>query len=692
MSGFSPHPPLQFDESGAPLSALYGDVYRSRAGAWDEARTVFVEGCGLGETWAGAGVGAAPGGSVGSPSGDSHGSFTILELGFGLGVNFLSTLRAWREARARGGTGARGARLHFVSVEAHPLAADDMRRGLAALGSRGADAVDMAKLLAAWPPPLPGLHRIEFDAAGATLTLAFGDALRTVPSLQLAADAIYLDGFAPSRNPQMWAPPLMKTLARLARPGARLATYSSAPQVRQALHDAGFEIELLPGHGGKRRRLAARYAPRWRSFGAPAAAPAWAAREAIVVGAGLAGAATAAGLARRGWRVTVLERGERAGGGGSSQPLLAEHPHLSPDDNLLARLSRFALLRRQAGRAHGAPPPLGRIELDADAAQTRVRQQMLARLGFPVSFVRAVARDEASDLAGRSLPRGGLWFPDADVVDPAAAIAAWLGTEGSTATDAGDAADAICAADTTGAPDRIELRCRVEAARLQRHGHGWRVLGADGSALAEAPLVVLANAGDAVRLGGLDSVRLQRLCGQSTRVPQRRAGPLRCVLGGDAYAVPLGADLLIGASFDERPDAAPSPAADLDNLRRFAAAVGGDAGQWLPEARTAAFGERFAAIDRLPLIGQLPDEAAARAEAAALLRNDRLTLPRAGGLYAACAFGSRGLLWATLAGELLPALIEGEPLPLERELLRAIDPARFVKRRLREGAHAVSPT
>ncbi|MBN9429051.1 MAG: bifunctional tRNA (5-methylaminomethyl-2-thiouridine)(34)-methyltransferase MnmD/FAD-dependent 5-carboxymethylaminomethyl-2-thiouridine(34) oxidoreductase MnmC, partial [Burkholderiales bacterium] len=162
-----------------------------------------------------------------------------------------------------------------------------------------------------------------------------------------------------------------------------------------------------------------------------------------------------------------------------------------------------------------------------------------------------------------------------------------------------------------------------------------------------------------------------------------QTGSLRCVLGGEAYAAPLGDDILIGASFDPRADAAPSPSADLDNLHKLAAMIDGDATQWVAHACTAGFGERFAAIDRLPLIGQLPDEAAACRAAAELLRNDRLPLPRAGGLYAAFAFGSRGLLWATLAGVLLPAMIEGAPLPLERELLRAIDPARFVKRMLR---------
>ncbi|MBN9426520.1 MAG: tRNA (5-methylaminomethyl-2-thiouridine)(34)-methyltransferase MnmD, partial [Burkholderiales bacterium] len=486
MPALEPHPPLSFDESGAPLSSLYGDVFRSRAGAGDEALAVFVDGCGLRERW----MEAAPA----FPA-----VFTVLELGFGLGVNFLSTLRAWRECTARGGAAARGMRLHYVSVEAHPLTADDLGRGLTALDlwdkeddSHGAYTAAQ-RLVDDWPLPLPGMHLIEFGDDTASLTLAFGDAAQKVPSLHLAADAIYLDGFAPSRNPQMWAAPLMKALARLSRPGTRLATYSSAQPVRQALQEAGFELKVLPGHGGKRRRLVAVYAPRWRTFAAPAAAQTWPTREAVVVGAGLAGAAVAAGLARHGWRVTVLERAARAGSGGSAQPLLAEHPHLSPDDNLLARLSRFALLRRHAERrgqagepsrrprhGHGVPAE-GRLELHADAAEEATRDAMLARLGFPAEFVRAVSREEASDLAGRALPRGGLWFACAGIAEPAALIAGWLGT----------------------APALIDLRCGSAVAELQRSGERWRLLNPEGKLLAEAPLVVLANAGDAARLGQL---------------------------------------------------------------------------------------------------------------------------------------------------------------------------------------------
>src|SRR5690606_4176921 len=99
----------------------------------------------------------------------------------------------------------------------------------------------------------------------------------------------------------------------------------------------------------------------------------------------------------------------------------------------------------------------------------------------------------------------------------------------------------------------------------------------------------------------------------------------------------------------------------------------------------AATGFRFAARDRMPLLGWAPDEDAAVARREALLRNAKLPLPRAGGLMLATGLGSRGALWCLLAGRLLPALAEGRPLPIEADLAASVDPVRFLRRSLAGG-------
>jgi tRNA 5-methylaminomethyl-2-thiouridine biosynthesis bifunctional protein len=457
----------------------------------------------------------------------------------------------------------------------------------------------------------------------------------------------------------MWDAGLMRSLARLARPGAALATRSTEDVVRDALQQAGFEIERSDADAGQPHRLRARYAPRWRSFAPPAEAPHWPARSALVIGAGLAGAAVAAGFARRGWQVTVLEAAPASARGASAQPLCADHLHLSPDDNPLARLTRAAMNWRAREAAIPAGAPLGKLLLDADGAEAASRRAMLQRLCVPASFARQLSRDEACDAAGLALPRGGLWLPRCSAVEPAALVAAWLGTAG------------------------ITLRTDAPVATLVPGEAGWSACDGAGRPLASGAIAILANAGDAARLAGAPSLALERVRGQSTLLARRQFGALRTMLGGGAYAAPLGDWILVGGNFDDGDALETSRDVDRDNLARLARMIGGDPLAWFDASRSGAVGLRFTTADRLPAIGAMVDEAAALRDAAALSRNDRLPLPRRHGLYGAFAFGSRGLLWATLAAQLLPALADGEPLPLESDLLRAIDPGRFVKRMLR---------
>ncbi len=156
---------------------------------------------------------------------------------------------------------------------------------------------------------VPGTHRLEFEGGRVTLTLVFGDAAETLPTLWLRADAFYLDGFAPAKNPELWTPAIFKALARLAGEDATFSTYTSAGDVKRALTQTGFEYRKVEGFGWKRAMLVGRFAPRWRVRRHEPPAPlAVDERHAVVIGTGLAGCAVIERLAARGWRVTSLER------------------------------------------------------------------------------------------------------------------------------------------------------------------------------------------------------------------------------------------------------------------------------------------------------------------------------------------------------------------------------------------------
>jgi tRNA 5-methylaminomethyl-2-thiouridine biosynthesis bifunctional protein len=225
--------------------------------------------------------------------------FCIVETGFGLGLNFLATWHAWRQDQQRCD------RLHFVSIERHPFPAAD----LAILHERFTEfAALSANLRAAWPLLLPGMHRLHLEEGRVTLTLVFGDVASALRQLSLEADAFYLDGFAPERNPDMWSVPTMKALSRVAKPGATLATGASRAAYATRLVACGFILEKRPGFGSKRDMLAGRFAPRWSP--PPLRLPRidYLDRRAIVIGAGLAGAAVTSRLVARGWTVDLVDR------------------------------------------------------------------------------------------------------------------------------------------------------------------------------------------------------------------------------------------------------------------------------------------------------------------------------------------------------------------------------------------------
>ncbi len=645
---------------GALFSTLYGDVCKSRAGARAEALAVFVHGCDLPARWR-----AHAAGEVRERDGSARGShFTLLEIGFGAGVNFVETALAF-EAH-----GASRLQLHYVAIEKHPLARDDLAIALddAAAPPHWRDA-----LLERWPLPVAGVHRLEFPSSRIRLWLVLGDVLDWLPRLSMPVDACYVDGFAPARNPEPWSTPVCRAIARLARPGATLASYSAAGAFRDALAQSGFDVRRLTGFGGKRHRIEATYAPRWT---VRRRAHAWhdvavpgvdGERRAAVVGAGLAGAAVAAALGRRGWAVDVYDAREAPARGGSAQPWCVDHLHVSPDDNLLARLTRQALLDAHALTWTGrrASEAIGRLVLAADAAEAARWCSLVERAGLPSAFVDVVDASEASARAGVPIAHAALWLALAGAQSPAQACARWLDAAG----------------------DALARRMGERVVRIAPTDDGaWQIASARGTS-ARYAAVVLANADAAPALAGLARPALRRVGGQTTLVAGGALARLRCALGGQAYACPAGDGVhaLVGATFDDDPGEVPDARADASNLARLARVLNEPA----IGAPVASFrGHRAVAPDRLPLIGPIVDEARVLAAATAHARDDRLPLPRARGLVGAFAYGSRGLLWAPWAAELVAALLDGEPIALPRELLDAVDPARFVRRGLRAPSKA----
>jgi tRNA 5-methylaminomethyl-2-thiouridine biosynthesis bifunctional protein len=635
---------LAFDESGTPVSPEYGDVYHSAASGPGQAQHVFLRGNDLPARWANADV------------------FTIVETGFGLGLNFLATWNAWRQDPLR------CERLHFASFERNPFTVGD----LATLHARVDQFADRsADLRAAWPPLVPGLHRMHFDDGRVTLTLAFADVATALRQLQLGADAFYLDGFAPERNPDMWSAPNMKALARLAKPGATLATWSVARSVRDALAAAGFTVATRPGFGAKRDMLAGHFAPRWPTRPGHVPPRHWP-RRAIVIGAGLAGAAVASRLAARGWDIDLMERARAPAAAASGLRAGVFQPHVSRDDCLLSRLTRAGFLYTQtqwpALLDPGVPAPwqrCGVLQLaDGPDNETRVAATA-ALLAYPRDYAEHVPRDGASALAGRAVAIGGWWFPYAGWVAP----------------------DAIVKGHLSAAGPRLTLHLEREITALEHVGECWRVRGTADALIAEAPVVVLANASDAARLVDLGAPSLRSIRGQQSYLPVPPFAAPRVVVGGDGYALPEHEGIAVcGATYDlDTVDTTPDAVSHALNVARVEHMLPGSTARVERGRLRGGVGIRCVATDRMPMVGAMADVAAARARAAALTGAHLADLPRLAGLYGAFAFASRGLTWSLLAAEMLASQLHGEPLPIERALAAAVDPGRFVLQRLRRG-------
>ncbi|WCM19855.1 bifunctional tRNA (5-methylaminomethyl-2-thiouridine)(34)-methyltransferase MnmD/FAD-dependent 5-carboxymethylaminomethyl-2-thiouridine(34) oxidoreductase MnmC [Paraburkholderia bryophila] len=646
---------VAYRDNGSLYSPLYNDIYHSVVGGLEQSQYVFLRGNALPERW------------------QKRRVFTVLETGFGMGINFLMTWAAWRADPAR------CERLHFVSTEKHPFVLDDLRSVYAKTLSDPTIGA-LAKTLAdAWPILVPGTHRLEFDDGRVVLTLVFGDALESLPALRLRADAFYLDGFAPAKNPELWTPAIFKSLARLAGEGATFATYSSAGDIKRALTQCGFEYRKVDGFGWKRAMLVGHFAPRWRVRRYEPPAPlAVEERHAVVIGAGLAGCAVIERLAARGWRVTSLERHASVAQEASGNPAGVFHPMISRDDSVASRvtragflytLRRWAELERQGHRLlRGAR---GLLQIAADDEEARSIGDTIATFGYPSDYVTPVSAQDAQQLAGMPLARGGWFFPHGGWIDPAS----------------------LCAAQCAAAGSLLERRFGVDVARIERDGDQWAVFDTSGQAVARAPVMIVANAHDAARIAGLRHAPTRSIRGQLTLLPAGAVAPLALPVIGEGYAVPLADGVtLTGATYElDDPDTVLRADGHLENLERvaqmlpaFAGVASHVAAQAGPMAGRVAF--RCVTSDRMPMIGQLADETLAACDAQRLRGAWPLDLPRTDGLYGAFAYGSRGLVWAALGAELIASQLEGEPWPLERDLAEDIDPARFLLRALRQGS------
>ncbi|KAA0915955.1 tRNA (5-methylaminomethyl-2-thiouridine)(34)-methyltransferase MnmD [Psychrobacter sp. ANT_WB68] len=353
----------QTDDAGnqVPVSGEFGDVYFSHADGLAESRHVFLAHNQLPERLANLA--------------DKQ-CFTVAELGFGTGLNFLATWQLWRELRVRQ-PHLTSARLHFITTEKYPIPLTDLTQILILWAQRAPELAEIVEqLLASYPPLIAGCHRLNFIDDNVTLDIWLGDAAHSLASLGALdtsyalytldteaaikhpyIDAWFLDGFAPSCNETLWADTIFTQMQRLSRVGTTAATYSCAGIVKRGLQTHGFEINKVKGFGRKREMLTAVMAG-ITDFLPTESLPIESVSinddrnasiypnlpsHTVVIGAGVAGLLTAWTLANRGMAVTMIDKvAPLAGASGNPRALLA--PNMTPIHHVYEHLHSIGYL------------------------------------------------------------------------------------------------------------------------------------------------------------------------------------------------------------------------------------------------------------------------------------------------------------------------------------------------------------
>ncbi len=604
--------------NGQPHSKIYGDVFFSRESGLEETRYVFLQGNALARRWSALRTGEV---------------FVIGETGFGAGLNFLTAWHLWNQLAPSG-------RLHFFSYEQHPLTRNTLQRIHALwpeISSLSAQFLALHEELS-W-----GWHRFAFQNGEIMLTLVLGDARQCMKRMIGQAQAWFLDGFSPARNPQLWGDEVFEQIARLSRPQATFATYTSAGSVRRGLQNAGFSVERKQGFGRKREMMTG-YLHRTKDGGSPDLAG----NHAIVVGGGIAGCSASWSIARRGWKVTLLQGGESLAAHASGNPQATLHirlpKHMLPPHQIaLLGYQYSARLCNQLLRdSPSSWQQCGAIQL-GHASRGILDADTLSMLDLPSTVALNVSRDEAAYLSGVPVQSGGLHFPRGG----------WLhGPD-------------LCQRLASHPLVETRLNNPVKDIFWSSVEKRWIVETADGE-VSHAPVVVIANAHDALTLPNTSHLPLHRVGGQITLVPATtKSTDLRSILCGEGLITPSRHGFhTVGATYShERQNHTPSSEEENTNLKMLRTlspemyeAVGLQRQSWPAIRARVAF--RSTSPDRTPIAGKLTGRGWE-------------------GLFVSLAHGSRGFATAPLIGEVIASQIAAEPAPLPTELIAILNPNRF---------------
>ena len=661
------HAKIHFNEENTPVSDKFDDVYFSNQDGLAETHYVFLEGNQLWERWVN--------------YQEAH--FVIAETGFGTGLNFFAVTTLFREFRQKYPDSPLK-RLYFISFEKYPLLLDALQQAHLAYPQFSHLAQHLQQH---WLNPIQGCYRFQFDET--TLDLWFGDVAENLPQLgdymNDKIDAWFLDGFAPSKNPDMWNEQLYQQMFRFTKPQGTFATFTAASAVRKGLENAGFDITKRKGFGKKREclsgqktheKLTALTAPWFHSQSANLNE-----QDIAIIGGGIASLCTAISLVKRGAKITIYCEDEQTALNASGNKQGAFYPQLSDDNerNIRFYIHAFAYghqflqwaIQQQIEFEH----EFCGVALCAYYDKAESKLSKIAELNLPSDLYQSLSQTELSEKVGLPLPFGGGFIPQGAWLAPRQLVQhafAFLEKQG------------------------VQIKTSQKVTALSQTEYGWQITTAENETFCHE-VVVLANGHKLTEFEQTQKLPLYPVRGQVSQIPtSANLLKLKTVLCYDGYLTPVDqakASHCIGASH-VRDNATRefSLTEQQENQQKIQQNIPED---WTKEVDTsgnlARIGVRCSVRDLTPMMGAVPHFSAQQTQYQNLfnLRRRKQPIEQAENypnLYLIGALGSRGLTSAPFLGETLASLIYGEPLPMSEDLIHNLMPNRSWVRRWLKGA------
>ncbi|MFT4719888.1 MAG: tRNA 5-methylaminomethyl-2-thiouridine biosynthesis bifunctional protein [Candidatus Azotimanducaceae bacterium] len=644
------HAEIQWRDDTTPWSPAYTDIYWHRLGGLAEKQHVFIEANQLRERWQNL----------------QQNHFTVVETGFGFGLNFLLAARLWQQVAPN------QACLHFIAIEHAPVTPEDLARLYAGLLSETAEdpAYDglaelAGALIARYPMPSQGMHAL-WITDNICLTLIYADIVPASTMLSAPVDAFFLDGFSPSLNSAMWDPRVFELFAKQSHADTTLSTYSVAGVVKRGLRSAGFTIRKVPGFGGKAEMLTARLSPPSTSalstseFSTATEAPnprlkQKAIKRVAIIGAGLAGLNCARALQRRGIEVVMFDARPAPLLGASVIPQLAIYPQLAaaPDNRARFSLAAFQYLLQQGGFDTCG------FTVAADTPRLSTRLDRVNAY-FPDNFVcqtDSPLLQQQTDQQRTNQKQTALAF----------ANGGWL-----------NAADYFA---TTLAICKLHLQSPVDELTYQ-HGQ-WQLLNPARQVLTQADVVIIAHG--ASGLPQTLPIQLDTNRGQALHVRVSESAAPDQVISGPITVFPPNATGFSTVSGTHARDTRDDTIWEADT-QALLAQLQDVLPHFLPddpETIEAYAGLRSTTRDRLPVVGPIPDWTALAHWSRHHSREQPHFDAYQPGLFFCGGLGSHGATHAPLCGEILARMINTEPGAVDPAWLEFLAPGRFMQRDLR---------